>query len=81
MLSAAIAATDGRLEISDPPSLEDLKALRAWLKDANGQYRLSYDAPVSNADMLQTFLPAFESVVKGPKIRGIMCGMPSAHTG
>ena len=37
MLSAAIAATDGRLEISDPPSLEDLKALRAWLKDANGQ--------------------------------------------
>ena len=44
------------------------------LADANGQYRLSYDAPVSDADMMQTFLPAFESVVINASIRGIMCG-------
>ena len=28
-----------------------------------GQYRLQYDAPVSIADLMQTFLPAFEAVV------------------
>ena len=44
------------------------------LRDANGQYRLSYNAAVSDADMMQTFLPAFESVVEDAKIRGIMCG-------
>ena len=44
------------------------------LRDADGQYRLSYNAPVSDADMMQTFLPAFESVVQDAKIRGIMCG-------
>ena len=38
-----------------------------------GQYRLQYDANVSTADLLQTFLPAFESVVKDAKIRGVMC--------
>jgi hypothetical protein len=42
------------------------------LAHANGQYRLSYDAPVSDADMMQTFLPPFESVVKSAHIRGIM---------
>ena len=43
------------------------------LADADGQYRLSYDAPVSNADMMQTFLPAFEAVVADANIRGVMC--------
>jgi beta-glucosidase len=49
------------------------------LADANGQYRLSYDAPVSDADMMQTFLPAFEAVVVDAKIRGIMCAYNSVN--
>jgi beta-glucosidase-like glycosyl hydrolase len=49
------------------------------LADANGQYRLSYDAPVSDADMMQTFLPAFESVVVESQIRGIMCAYNSVN--
>ena len=44
-----------------------------------GQYRLQYDAPVSKADLLQTFLPAFEAVVGKAKIRGIMCAYNSVN--
>ena len=44
-----------------------------------GQYRLQYDAPVSNADMLQTFLPAFEAVVQDAQIQGIMCAYNSLN--
>ena len=49
------------------------------LKDADGQYRLSYNAPVSDADMMQTFLPAFEAVVVDSQIRGIMCAYNSVN--
>ena len=35
--------------------------------------RLSYDANVSRTDLLQTFLPAFEEVVREGKVRGVMC--------
>ena len=49
------------------------------LKNADGQYRLSYDAPVSDADMMQTFLPAFEAVVEDAKIRGVMCAYNSVN--
>ena len=49
------------------------------LAHADGQYRLSYDAPVSDADMMQTFLPAFEAVVEDAKIRGVMCAYNSVN--
>ena len=39
----------------------------------DGQFRLSYDANVSVADLLQTYLPAFEAVVGEARVRGIMC--------
>jgi beta-glucosidase len=51
----------------------------AEISQGDGQYRLSYDAVVSNADMMQTFLPAFESVVEEAKIRGVMCGYNSVN--
>jgi beta-glucosidase-like glycosyl hydrolase len=44
-----------------------------------GQYRLEFDANVSSADMMQTYLPAFESIVKDAKIRGIMCAYNSVN--
>ena len=40
---------------------------------------LQWDAVVSQADLKQTYLPAFESVVKGAKIRGIMCAYNSVN--
>ena len=46
---------------------------------SDGQYRLSYDANVSEADMMQTFLPAFESLVVDAKLRGVMCAYNSIN--
>ena len=51
----------------------------AELAQGNGQYRLSYDAPVAKADLMQTFLPAFEKVVRDGKIRGVMCAYNSVN--
>lgn len=42
----------------------------------DGQYRLRYDANVSTADLLQTFLPAFEETV-AVGLRGVMCAYNS----
>ena len=47
------------------------------ISKSDGQFRLSYDATVSNADLKQTFLPAFESVVHDAQIRGVMCSYNS----
>ena len=40
---------------------------------------LADNAPVSDADMMQTFLPAFEAVVVDSQIRGIMCAYNSVN--
>ena len=42
----------------------------AQIAQGVGQYRLQYDAHVPKADLLQTYLPAFEDVVRDAKIRG-----------
>eukprot|EP01116_Phalansterium_solitarium_P002419 TRINITY_DN1242_c0_g1_i5.p1 TRINITY_DN1242_c0_g1~~TRINITY_DN1242_c0_g1_i5.p1 ORF type:complete len:821 (+),score=286.40 TRINITY_DN1242_c0_g1_i5:130-2592(+) len=39
----------------------------------NGQYRLGYDAYVSQTDLYQTFLPAFEASIKEANVRSVMC--------
>ena len=55
----------------------------AEIAQGNGQYRLAYDASVSHADMMQTFLPAFENLVKNADLRGVMCActsIPNGHT-
>lgn len=44
-----------------------------------GQYRLQYDTPVSNVDLVQTFLPAWEDIVKDGKVRGVMCAYNSIN--
>lgn len=40
---------------------------------SDGQYRLGYNAEPSQADLLQTFLPAFEHLVRNASVRGVMC--------
>ena len=45
----------------------------------DGQYRLSYDANVSRADLLQTFSPAFEAVVRDADVGGVMCAYNSIN--
>ena len=45
----------------------------------DGQYRLSYDANVSCADLMQTYLPAFERLVGDAKLRGVMCAYNSVN--
>ena len=49
------------------------------IAESDGQYRLSYDANISEADMMQTFLPAFESLVVDAKLRGVMCAYNSIN--
>ena len=39
----------------------------------DGQFRLSYNANVSKADLYQTYLPAFEQLVREADLRGVMC--------
>eukprot|EP00966_Prymnesium_polylepis_P105765 2449563-Prymnesium_polylepis.1 len=45
----------------------------------DGQWRLSYDANVSRADLMQTYLPAFEAVVGEARVRGVMCAYNSVN--
>jgi len=49
------------------------------ISQSDGQYRLSYDANVSRTDLLQTYLPAFEALVKDSKLRGVMCSYNSVN--
>lgn len=45
----------------------------------DGQYRLSYDANVSEADLHQTYLPAFEDLVRDGDLKGVMCAYNSVN--
>jgi len=51
----------------------------ASIARGDGQYRLSYDANVSRADLLQTYLLAWEDIVQQGKIRGVMCAYNSVN--
>jgi hypothetical protein len=44
-----------------------------------GQYRLRYSANPSQADLLQTFLPAFETLVRNASLKGVMCSCKLAQ--
>ncbi len=49
----------------------------AEIARGDGQFRLSYNARVPDADLQQTFLPAFKAVVRDANIRGVMCAYNS----
>ena len=39
----------------------------------DAQYRLKYDAVVSETDLRQTFLPAFSATIRDGNVKSIMC--------
>ena len=45
----------------------------------DGQFRLSYDANVSRVDLYQTYLPAFEDLVREADLKGVMCAYNSVN--
>ena len=49
------------------------------LEDWNGTDRFHFDARVSDQDLVETYLPSFESCIRDARVAGIMCSFNSIN--